>query len=68
MAGLSAREARVRARDIAWAHAAWEELRDDLMDYGAGYLPSESPRAVATRAGEGLARRSPLQHRTTRRP
>ena len=53
-AGLSAREARVRARDIAWAHAAWQELRDDLMDHGAGYLPSESPRAVATRAGEGL--------------
>jgi len=54
LAGLSAREARVRARDIAWAHAAWEELRDDLMDYGAGYRPSESPRAVAIRAGEGL--------------
>ncbi len=54
LSGLSAREARVRARDIAWAHAAWQELRDDLMDYGAGYLPSESPRAVATRAGEGL--------------
>jgi transglutaminase-like putative cysteine protease len=52
--GVSAREAQVRARDIAWAHAAWQELRDDLMDYGAGYLPSESPRAVATRAGEGL--------------
>lgn len=52
---LSAREGRVRARDIAWAHAAWQELRDDLMDYGAGWLPSESPRAVATRAGEGLA-------------
>jgi hypothetical protein len=45
---------RQRAMDIAWAHAAWQELRDDLMDYGAGYLPSESPRAVATRAGEGL--------------
>jgi transglutaminase-like putative cysteine protease len=45
---------RQRARDIAWAHAAWQELRDDLMDYGAGYLPSESPRAVATRAGDGL--------------
>jgi transglutaminase-like putative cysteine protease len=45
---------RQRARDIAWAHAAWQELRDDLMDYGAGYLPSESPRAVAARAGEGL--------------
>ncbi len=54
LSGLSAREARVRARDIAWAHAAWLELRDDLTDYGAGYLPSESPRAVATRAGDGL--------------
>jgi transglutaminase-like putative cysteine protease len=54
LSGLSAREARVRARDIAWAHAAWEELRDDLVDYGAGYLPSESPRAVAVRAGDGL--------------
>jgi transglutaminase-like putative cysteine protease len=52
---LTGRTARVRARDIAWAHAAWQELRDDLMDYGAGYLPSESPRAVATRAGGGLA-------------
>jgi transglutaminase-like putative cysteine protease len=52
--GLSARDARARARDVALAHAAWQELRDDLMDYGAGYLPSESPRAVATRAGEGL--------------
>ena len=47
-------EGRIRARDVAWAHAAWQELRDDLMDYGAGYLPSESPRAVATRAGNGL--------------
>jgi transglutaminase-like putative cysteine protease len=44
----------VRARDIAWAHAAWEELRDDLTDYGAGYLPSESPRSVAARAGAEL--------------
>jgi transglutaminase-like putative cysteine protease len=52
---LSARETRIRARDIAWAHAAWQELRDDLLDYGAGYLPSESPRAVAARAGDGLA-------------
>lgn len=55
LAALSAREARVRASDIAWAHAAWLELRDDLMDYGAGYLPSESPRAAAARAGGGLA-------------
>jgi hypothetical protein len=48
------RPPRIRARDIAWAHAAWQELRDDLMDYGAGYLPSESPRAVAARAGTEL--------------
>jgi hypothetical protein len=54
LAALSAREARVQASDIAWAHAAWLELRDDLRDYGAGYLPSESPRSVATRAGDGL--------------
>jgi transglutaminase-like putative cysteine protease len=46
---------RVQARDIAWAHAAWEELRDDLTDYGASALPSESPRAVAARAGTGLS-------------
>ena len=45
---------RVRARDIAWAHAAWQELRDDLIDYGAGYRPSESPRAAAARAGDRL--------------
>ena len=48
------RSRRLQARDIAWAHAAWQELRDDLLDYGAGYLPSESPRAAAARAGEGL--------------
>ncbi len=45
---------RIRARDIAWAHAAWQELRDDLVDYGAGYQPSESPRAAAARAGAEL--------------
>ncbi|HET9081912.1 MAG TPA: transglutaminaseTgpA domain-containing protein [Trebonia sp.] len=48
------RAARVRARDVAWAHAAWEELRDDLTDYGAASLPSESPRAAAARAATGL--------------
>jgi transglutaminase-like putative cysteine protease/uncharacterized membrane protein YgcG len=52
---------RVRARDLAWAHAAWEELRDDLMDYGAACLPSESPRAVAARAGTGLGLAGPAQ-------
>lgn len=52
---------RVRARDVAWAHAAWQELRDDLMDYGAGSLPSESPRAVVARAGEGLGLADPAR-------
>ena len=50
----SDRADRVRTRDVAWAHAAWQELRDDLMDYGAASLPSESPRTVAARAGTGL--------------
>ncbi len=49
------------ARDVAWAHAAWLELRDDLVDYGAGYQPSESPRAVAARAGAGLTLTPPAQ-------
>ncbi|MGH3210643.1 MAG: transglutaminase TgpA family protein [Trebonia sp.] len=52
---------RVRARDVAWAHAAWEELRDDLTDYGANALPSESPRAVAARAGTGLSLANPAR-------
>jgi transglutaminase-like putative cysteine protease len=41
--------------DAEWAHAAWSELRDDLTDYGAGCLPSDTPRAVAARAGTDLA-------------
>jgi transglutaminase-like putative cysteine protease len=53
-AGRTDRADRVRARDVAWAHAAWHELRDDLTDYGTASLPSESPRAVAARAGTGL--------------
>jgi transglutaminase-like putative cysteine protease len=52
---------RVLARDVAWAHAAWEELRDDLTDYGASALPSESPRAVAARAGTGLSLANPAR-------
>ena len=46
-----------RGGDVAMAHAAWREFRDDLVDYGAGYLPSESPRAAAARAAAdfGLA-------------
>src|SRR5215470_5022262 len=45
--------------DAALAHAAWRELRDDLVDYGAGYLPSESPRALAARAGPSLGLAEP---------
>jgi transglutaminase-like putative cysteine protease len=40
--------------DAARAHAAWRELRDDLVDYRVGYLPSQSPRAVAVRAAGAL--------------
>ena len=36
------------------AHAAWRELRDDLVDYHAGYSASESPRALAARVGDAL--------------
>jgi transglutaminase-like putative cysteine protease len=45
--------------DVAWAHAAWSELRDDLADYGTGCLPSDTPRAVAARAGTELALTEP---------
>jgi transglutaminase-like putative cysteine protease len=38
-----------RGGDAALADAAWRELRDDLRDYGAGYVPSETPRALAAR-------------------
>jgi len=51
----------ISARDIAWAHAAWLELRDDLVDYGAGSLPSESPRAAAARAGDRLTLAGPAR-------
>ena len=45
--------------DAEWAHAAWRELRDDLADYGASCLPSDTPRAVAARAGTELALAEP---------
>ncbi len=46
----------MRARDDASrAHAAWHELRADLADLGVGYLPSESPRALAGRVTTKLA-------------
>lgn len=38
-----------RGGDTELAHAAWRELQDDLIDYQAGYSPSESPRALGTR-------------------
>jgi transglutaminase-like putative cysteine protease len=59
-AGTTAAD-RAQARDVAWAHAAWEELRDDLTDYGTGTLPSESPRAVAARTGTGLSLADPAR-------
>jgi transglutaminase-like putative cysteine protease len=43
-----------RAGDAGLAQAAWLELRDDLMDYGTGYFPSESPRALADRVTKEL--------------
>jgi transglutaminase-like putative cysteine protease len=46
---------RAADNDADLAHAAWEELRADLADYGVGYLPSESPRALAGRITIGLA-------------
>jgi transglutaminase-like putative cysteine protease len=42
------------AGDARLAHAAWREARDDLADYGFACRPSESPRAVAARAGSTL--------------
>ena len=60
-ADWAGRADRARARDVAWAHAAWEELRDDLTDYGAGAAPSESPRTVAVRAGTGLRLADPAR-------
>ena len=40
--------------DASRAHAAWREFHDDLADFGVGYLPSESPRALAGRVGGSL--------------
>jgi hypothetical protein len=40
-----------RAGDEALARTAWRELQDDLIDYQAGYAPSESPRALGARLG-----------------
>jgi transglutaminase-like putative cysteine protease len=43
-----------RGGDADLAHAAWLELQDDLVDYQAGYSPSESPRALGARLGSLL--------------
>lgn len=40
--------------DAALAHAIWREFRDSLVDYGLGYRPSETPRAVARRISATL--------------
>jgi transglutaminase-like putative cysteine protease len=46
----------MKARDDASrAHTAWYELQADLADFGVGYLPSESPRALAGRVTTKLA-------------
>jgi transglutaminase-like putative cysteine protease len=59
--GLARRVVRQRrwgraSGDADLAHAAWQELRDDMTDYGLASRPSESPRALARRIGtaEGL--------------
>ncbi|HTU73055.1 MAG TPA: DUF3488 and transglutaminase-like domain-containing protein [Trebonia sp.] len=38
-----------RGGDAELAHVAWRELQDDLVNYRAGYSPSETPRALGRR-------------------
>jgi len=57
---------RAAGDDADMAHAAWEELRADLADYGVGYLPSESPRALASRVTNGLALAEPAVEAVSR--
>jgi hypothetical protein len=40
--------------DVARAHAAWREFRDDLADFGLGGRPSEPPRTLAARVSAAL--------------
>jgi hypothetical protein len=40
--------------DVARAHVAWRELRDDLTDYRIPSRVSESPRALASRLARSL--------------
>jgi hypothetical protein len=48
-----------RGGDAGIAHAAWRELRDDLVDYRAGYSVSETPRALAARVADALPLTTP---------
>ncbi len=48
-----------RGGDAGIAHAAWRELRDDLVDYRAGYSASETPRALAARVADALPLTAP---------
>lgn len=47
--------------DAAVAHAAWDELRDDVRDYGLPWRASDSPRAAARRITESI---TPDEHVT----
>jgi transglutaminase-like putative cysteine protease len=40
--------------DVARAHVAWLEFRNDLTDYRIGYRASESPRALTRRVAASL--------------
>jgi len=40
--------------DVAQAHVAWREFRDDLTDFGFRARPSEPPRALAARVSVTL--------------
>lgn len=51
---LIRRRRRRTAGDAALAHAAWHELRDNLVDYGFGCRPSESPRAATRRLAAAM--------------
>jgi transglutaminase-like putative cysteine protease len=42
----------IASSDGELAHAAWRELTDDLADYGLGFTPAETPRAVARRVAK----------------
>jgi hypothetical protein len=40
--------------DVKRAHAAWQELRDDLADYRFEWRASESPRTLARRVADSM--------------